>query len=55
MATKAPAISKTGGQQVTFSDPENMKKFMENKIKEMQSTESEKIETLKRKINTRIN
>jgi anti-sigma28 factor (negative regulator of flagellin synthesis) len=54
-ATKAPAISKTGGQQVTFSDPENMKKFMETKIKEMQSTESEKIETLKRKINTRIN
>jgi hypothetical protein len=36
---------------VTFSDPENMKKFMESKIKEMQSTESEKIETLKRKIN----
>jgi len=40
---------------VTFSDPENMKKFMESKIKEMQTTESEKIETLKRKINTRIN
>lgn len=31
-----------------FSDPENMQRFMETKIKEMQSTQNQKIETLKR-------
>ena len=57
MTTNQPVVQKQPASRhhVTFNDPDKMKDFMEKRVKEVQVTQKDKIDVLKREINTTIN
>ena len=54
MLSAAPSVSAPQAK-IAFNDPANMKAFMEKRVQAMQLTQKERLEELKRKINSSIN